>query len=176
MSKLKYSNQTAGEKELTIMKYRDLKIACIVRGMHFEDIVEGTVPALQYYFIKNYDVKQDKALLERYVDWMAELLINKGHAVDSPLVKYRLTTCLDEENESKINRSLKKSHVKKEKKAKRQRDDKFNIFKGTKKALTFQCALDGLTIQETITKVMAQFPDAQEKSIKIWTKTALRKK
>lgn len=168
-------NLERGEKELTQMRYRDLKIACIARGMLFEDVVEGTADSLRRYFLDNYDKVQDRNFLEQFDEWVKSELIKRGHAEDSPMVKFRLCTSTDSEENITINtRSLKNAQVKKAKKSKRERDPTHNIFSGTKKSLTYACATSGLTIKDTIDKVLIQFPDAQEKSIKIWFKKALK--
>jgi hypothetical protein len=175
MSKSSLSKITGPEKELTQMKYTDLKIACIVRGMLFEDVVEGTASSLQRFFIDNWHVKQDRDRLKQFDNWMAETLIKKGHDKASPLVKYRLSTVLDEQENQKLKgKSLKKAKVKKEKKEKRERDTNFNIFKGTKKAYTYELAQKGIEVGETVKLVIERFPEAQEKSIKIWYKRALK--
>lgn len=175
MSKSRTSPLMRGEKELTQMKYKDLKIGCIVRGMLFEDIVEGSYTTLSRYFLDHYDDKQDKSLLEQFDTWMERTLIAKGHAKDSPLVQFRLSTTLDEDDNSKIiGKNLKKAQVKKEKKPKRERDPDSNIFKGTKKALTFELSKKGIPINDIIKAVCEKFPEAQEKSIKIWAKRALK--
>ena len=176
MSKIKFNNFSAAEKELTQMKYRDLKIACIVRGMLFEDVVEGTYPSLSSWFVKNYTEKSSKKRLEQFDDWVTEKLMERGHAADSPLVQFRLSTVVDEQDNISIRtKSLKHAQVKKEKKPKRERDTTHNIFKGTKKALTFDCASKNMNIADTIARVLLEFPEAQEKSIKIWYKKALKK-
>lgn len=46
------------------------------------------------------------------------------------------------------------------------------LWKGTKKHLTMQCKKDGLSLEKTVSKVIAQFPEAKESSIKIWYKRA----
>lgn len=56
-----------------------------------------------------------------------------------------------------------KKHVEKD-------GDMGGLWKGTKKHLTMQCKKDGLNLEKTLKKVMEEFPDAKESSIKIWYK------
>lgn len=175
--KLKANYTDAADKELTQMKYRDLKIACIVRGMAFEDIVSGSYPSLASFFRENYYEKQDRGRLEAFDNRMEEELIKRGHDKQSPLVQFRLSTVLDEEENSKIrSKSLKGARVAKEKKPRRERDKVHNIFKGTKKALTYELASQGKSIEETVKEVEEKFPEAKKKSIEIWYKRALKDK
>jgi hypothetical protein len=115
--------------------------------------------------------KDNPELLRLYDDWLDNELImgGNGDLVHSSLRLGYVGDREDDEDKPKKIKPEPKAKVKKEKTAE-------GIFSGTKKALTFKCEKDGKTLEETISMVMENFPDAAEKSIKIWYKKSKRTK
>lgn len=156
--------------ELKNFKHKDLQRACVVRGLPFPDVVGFTTPALSNWFMAHFSNGQDPNLLNMFDAWVEEELRKLGREEEDPI----MSPCLrlgyigevDEETGKPIIKRLR--NIKRPEKEKREREPVTNIFKGTKKALTFQCAKEGIPISETITKVTQAFPEAVEKSIKIW--------
>lgn len=179
----------SANKELSELKFQDLQGTCISMGMTFEDVVHADRPRLESWFCKNYGTKRNKGLLEDFDIWMQKLLAKK-YGPDDPFVKFRRFSKVLEDGTTKATQSaLKRAKIKKEKKPKRQRDSKFGIFIGTKKAYTYYLAndlydkfKDKYNMKEIqkgfadklVTKVVAKFPEAQEKSVKIWMTRALK--
>lgn len=174
-------------KALTKMKYLDLQAAVIMRGMDFQDVVEGDYGVLSSFFIREHNNPVDRELLEDFDIWMDKQL-EKKYEKNHPLRKYRRFSNIDEdENVNVKTRSLRKADVPKKKRVKKKRN-KFNLFEGTKKAYTYLLANDlydkmgsKYTVKELMKKfsnklyseVLKKFDNASEKSVKIWAKRAL---
>lgn len=160
--------------ELETMKHKDLQRACIVRGMDFEEVIESTTPQLSNWFVNNFQRSQDSTLLNTF-DAFIEIKLQqrgykKGDAILSPELRLGYLGPVDETTGKTIIRRI--SGISKTVK-KRERDDS-GLFTGTKKSLTFQLAKEGKTLVETLEIVTGKFPEAVEKSIKIWFKKALK--
>lgn len=173
-------------KELSQMVYKDLKIACIVRGMEFQDVVESDHGILSSFFIRNYYNEKDPELLEDFDIWMDKQLERNGLAKDDPLREFKLSSTVDPETQDirlskkKVGRRVKlpKKEVKK-----RERNDTFNVIKGTKKEYTMELTkrlfdlgknLGSKNIQDKlVNRVVEKYPDANPKSVMIWYKKAL---
>lgn len=157
-------------RELENFKHRDLQRACVVRGMSFTEVVESTTPGLSNWFMANYSRGQDSTLLNQFDAWVEDELGKLGRESNDPVMSPHLRLgYIGEVDEFTGKVVIKRPKgIKKAEKEKRERDEVTHIFLGTKKALTYECAKEKLSIPETIEKVMAQFPEAVEKSIKIW--------
>lgn len=172
-------------KELSQFVYKDLKVACIVRGIEFQDVVHGDHGSLASFFIKNYDKAQDPELLEDFDNWMDRQLELSGIAEDDPLRQFRLSSSLDPDTEdTKLRkRKLKGVKIPKKKRKKRERNSTFNVIKGTKKEFTMELVkklmglgknMESKKLQATLVKkVVEKYPDANPKSVMIWYKRAL---
>lgn len=162
---------------LRAMKFRDVKAACIMMGMPFEDVVAADWGGLKCYYANNLGNKLKKERLEQFEDFVSEdLMANKGYNEDNPLVRYRQfsTPPEGEEEESKLRPSLvKKAGGKKEPRKKKERDSS-GVIVGTKKAFVFSGVRAGASEEKIIRKTLAKYPDAKEKSIKLWIKRAKR--
>ena len=144
------------------MKLKDLQRECIMRGMDFEQMVKSSVLNLSSWLINNWELKKDRELLNEFDHWNNRILYGGGNG---DLVHDMLNLGYFEDDTGKIKQKRVKG-IRKEHKKKERTED--GIFKGTKKALTYECAKKGLSKKDTIDKVMAQFPEASEKSIGIW--------
>lgn len=167
-------NLAPGLGEIQNMTFKDLRRACVVKGMPFDEVLQGTFPSLNKWFLQNYSNKVDTTLLDKYDDHVESIL----KAKKSPDTKFLTDPSLrlgyvgeeDEDGNVKMKRIKglpKRKKVKKEKTAQ-------GIYKGTKKALTFELALKGVSKEKTIKEVLKTFPEAQEKSIGIWYNRAMK--
>ena len=166
-------------RELSSMKHRDLQRACIVRGLQFNQIVDLSHPNLVSWFINNYDNTQSEDLLVEYDAWVEEELIKrgykKGESLLAPALRFSYVGEIDTMEKPKIIKPP-KAVVTHEKKPKASIDAKTGVRSGTKKAMTYELTLsdNNYTIAEIINLVIESFPEADEKSIKIWHKRALK--
>ena len=149
------------------MNYKDLKRNCVARGIPFIEVPRG-VPHLSKWLYENRDNPINTDLLDDYDKWLEPQLPDDSSNHPSLRLGYVGETD-DDGNVTKVKRikGLKKTKVK------RERTDE-GIFAGTKKALTFQLAKEGLDKADVIEQVLEAFPDAKSKSIGIWYKKALR--
>lgn len=153
------------------MNYKDLKRNCVVRGMPFEEVINGSFPRLQIWLHHNLGNEIVTDLLDQFDDHIeAELRARGKDDLIHPQLRLGYIGERDEEGntiKTKRIKGIKKKRVKREK-------TKDGIFKGTKKAYTYECQQKDYTLKKTIRKVKAKFPDASEKSIKIWYKKSER--
>lgn len=159
-----------GLKDLTQMTYKDLKKAAVERGMEFNEVLASDFHKLNSFVHNNSHRKPDPSLLEKFDDQLEELLLARGQeqmAHPSLRLSY-----LGESSEEDKPREAKPKIVKKAKVVRSKNSD--GIYGGTKKALTYELAKKGRSIERTIAKVKRKFPDAADKSIKIWYKKALK--
>lgn len=170
------------------MVYRDLKAACIIRGMDFTDIVEGDHGSLSSWFINNIDNDMDRDLLGDFDIWMDKQLEARGFEEDDPLRKMKqYTTETEDDNHEVRTRSLSKIAGVKKVRKKKERNS-YGIFKGTKKEYTYTLCEDLLSklgdkynnkelvkkfSSKLHAKILKKFDTASEKSIRIWMKKAL---
>jgi len=154
------------------MKYKDVKRECVIRGMPFEEAVAADMMRLYHYFKDHfYDDLQHKKL-DEFDDYqeakIKEHFENKGE--DAGLLVHpslRLGYIAEKDEDGNTTKRKRAHTVVKKLKRKRERTND-NIFKGTKKAYTFELQQKGKSKEEVTKEVMAKFPDASEKSISIW--------
>jgi len=164
-------------KALVNLKHRDLQKECIRRGMPFEEI-SGSHHKLVSFFYKNFERTQNESLLVEYDIYLEGILEKKGYkkgdALLSPALRFSYNGNIEQMNNPK---DIKPKNLvpNKDKKPKSEVDTTTGVRKGTKKAMTFDLAYAKVDLDEVVTKVTAVFPDAQEKSIRIWYKKALKK-
>ncbi len=159
-----------GMKDLTQMTYKDLKKAAVERGMSFDDVLAADFFGLNSYVHANFHRKPDPSLVEQFDDKLEELLLSRGQ--DQLVHPSLRLSYLGESSEDEKPREVKPKIVKKAKVVRSKNSD--GIYGGTKKALTYELAKKGRSIERTIAKVKRKFPDAADKSIKIWYKKALK--
>jgi hypothetical protein len=158
---------------------KDLVRACIIRGMPFDlafTTSDFSMAAWHYhnYFnavkpelLDEYDQYVDNRIKAEVSDWE-----KKDYLFDKTL---KLGYTPEEETDEEGNTRVVKKRLTKIKIVKKKRERTLalgNIFQGTKKELTFRCAARGKTVEEAKEIVKKQFPDANEKSVKIWFKKA----
>ena len=153
------------------MKLKDLQRECIMRGMDFEQMIRSSVLNLSSWLIDNWELKKDRDILNDFDHWNNRILYGGGNG---DLVHDMLNLGYFEDKETGEAKQKRIKGVRKQTSKKERTTE--GIFKGTKKALTYECSKNGKTKNETIEIVMAQFPDASEKSIGIWYNRAKKLK
>jgi len=172
--------------ELANFKFSDLKKAVIQRGMDFELVVNSSHGALSEYFIHHYDEPKVDKRLEDFDKWMDIKLGLNGYEKDDPLRKFKQFAPPETQVDDtpKPEKKLKEIKVKK---PKREKNNEFGVYGGTKKELTYSLAKDLLDKKgdysnkelvkkfgdQLFEKVQKKFPDANDKSVKIWMKRYL---
>lgn len=168
---------------LAEMRHKDLQKNCVVRGMEPKEVVESSDPQLASWFLSNFMVTPNQELLGVFDNFVEHELRNRGYKDNDLLLDPSLRLGFipdDDELEviNKKNNTIKKLEEKtndtKPPKEKRVFDKAIGVFSGTKKALTFKLADEGKDINETINGVMSIFPEAQEKSIRIWYRKRIK--
>lgn len=177
MKHLKNFTDIVNLKELkSNMTYKDLKIECVIRGMEFDKITASDFPNLAHWLVKNVTKKTDLSLLEKYDDYVDDLLRKAGKdEFIHPSLRLGYISDSTDERETNIKKDNKEKVEKTEKKKSRKKD-KNGIIKSTKKSLTYKLQRKGYNIEKVIKRVLRRFPDANEKSIKIWFKKSLRER
>lgn len=173
-----FKQGSRSDRVLQDMKLVDLQKACIVRGMPFEDMVKSSVPQLHSWFDHNYQNSQDIKLLNEFDDWRELILKKKFTGPEDqwafhPNLRFGFIGKKDSDGNTTQTKKPRLKGVDKVEKPKRERVEGTKVFMGTKKALTYQLTQEGKPLDEIIEAVMEQFPEAQEKSIKIWRNRAL---
>lgn len=175
--------------KLSMFNHKDLQTECIERGMEFNKIVEDSHSRLAEWFIEHFEDGKDPTNLDKYDIWVDEQLEKRGHkkgdAIMHPSLRFGLTKLeiipdktlfkpqiQNNEKGPEIPRNSDKGIQKPTEK--RQTDTITGVKSGTKKNLTYTLTYEGVEIAEIIKKVKLQFPDAEEKSLKIWNKRALK--
>lgn len=156
--------------------YRDLKRKAVILGMSFPDACSASVFQL-INWINTSEEKPNKHLINEYDDWMDRQLETAGLAKDDPLRSSKLRLgFLGEEGEDGKRKTRRVSGIKKprEKKPPRERDE-FNLIKGTKKSYVWELTSKEYELERIIRRMKKKFPEANEKSINLWYRTAKRK-
>lgn len=182
MAKPKLSGQykkTDAHAFLSNLKHRDLKAECISRGLDFEQLAGMSSPMMTQWLSENYKLPTDKELLNKFDKWLEEKHLAEGKTPEShphlfaPAAKLgHVLMPGDQEGSFKLRKKRLKKVPGHTRNKRSEKDERFGIMKGTKKSLTFDLASQGVELKEAIAQVLAQFPEAQEKSIRIWYKKA----
>jgi len=171
--KRKYEmNIPDADKFIGNLKYKDIKRECVIRGMEFDKVIEGTIPKLVNWLRNHFPDTIHFELLDAFDTYQEELIrqVMESRGEDFTVLLHptlRLGYIAENDAEGNIIKRKRVRTIVKRKKKKRERTND-GIFKGTKKAFTFELQQKGLSKEEVIKKVMTQFPDASEKSIGIW--------
>ena len=154
------------------MKFKDLKRECVIRGMPFEEVVKADVSKLYVFFREHYYDDVRHTLLDEFDDWQEEKIRGameiRGEDAElfiHPSLRLGYIAEKDEDGNVIKKKRAKLLHKKIHRKRERTPD---NIFKGTKKAYTFELQQQGKSKADVIKMVMEKFPDASDKSISIW--------
>ena len=153
-------------RKVDVSTYINLKRNCIARGMPFNEVINGDFPRLNGWLHKNVANKINIGLLEEYDDLVDSMLTDEN--LKHPTLRTSYTGERAEEQKLKIPKvEVKEPVVPKEK-------DDNGIIKGTKKSYVISLVQRGYDIAKVIHKTQRRFPDAKDKSIKIWARKALK--
>lgn len=169
----KYENNIPdADKFIQKLKYRDLKRECVIRGMEFDKVISGDIPKLTNWLRNHFKDTVHHELLDAFDDYqdglVKESVESKGQ--DPSILLHpslRLGYIAERDEEGNVTKRKRVRTLMKKKKKRRERTDD-GIFKGTKKAMTFELQQQGKSKSEVIGIIKEQFPDASEKSIGIW--------
>lgn len=192
----KKSREDRAFRQLQHMKHRDLQKACILRGISGPELVSKSTPQLAGWFTDHLDDGQDILRLDEHDRWRDEELRKRGvldgDALMHPALKFGDAGKSTDWGPGVLKNSTqplrdvkapKEEKPKKEKSAPREKDEsKGGIFKGTKKHYTYELTqkkakkgkLSDEALKWVIDEVIKVFPEANDKSIKIWAKRALK--
>lgn len=154
--------------------YKDLQRKAISLGMPFPDVPGSGVFDLISY-INNSNNKPDPSKIDEYDKWLQHHFDLKGIPQDDPIRNSRLRLGFlgDEDENGKIRRKrvpgIKKQSIKKP----RERDE-FKLIKGTKKSYTYELTKKGYDLDRVIRRVKKKFPEANDKSIRLWYRACLK--
>lgn len=173
-----FRSSHSADRAASGMNLKDLQRACIARGMGFEEVVNASVLDLHSWFNKNYSNGQNLILLNDFDNWKEIELKKVGYTKEDggifhPDLRLGFIGHKDDQGNTLTAKKPRLKGLKRKEKSKRERLEGTNVFSGTKKALTYQLASQGVSQKDTITQVIAQFHDAKDKSISIWYKRAL---
>lgn len=168
--------------ELGQMRHKDLQKACVSRGLDFQKIIDWDHHKLSNWFFKNYELGEDATKLTEYDAFIEGKLMERGYkkgdAILAPSFRLGFSPDIGEikniQTPGASQPPPRVSAPEDKPKSKRVVDELTGVYSGTKKNLTYTLTDEGIGIEEIITKVIKQFPDAQDKSIKIWNKRRLK--
>lgn len=171
------------------MTYKDLQRACIARGMPFEEVLNSSVLQLHSWFGQNFGNGQDLGLINLFDDYVDEQLTSIGrtnpnksdyvdpnHPLKHASLKLGFIAKRDEDGNvlEKKKPRLKGKGLDTPVKKKKERVEGTKVFSHTKKGLTYKGASKGIEFERVWKKVKKEYPDANEKSVKIWYTRALK--
>lgn len=167
-------------RQLCKMKHKDLQKACILRGLAPEDVVGFDHHKLVVWFYDNYNNGQDENLLKEFDIWKENEFIKNNipetDPIRNPVLRLSYVEPIIEGVEPpKPPKLIPEKAASMEPKPKGEKHDAWGIKSGTKKFRTYELAIrDRKNMEEVIKIVMDEYPDAQDKSIKIWWKRAIK--
>ena len=176
---LKKANYLVRSSAGRSMTYPDIKRQAVVLGMPFPDVVGSTIFGLMSY-IDNSPNVPDPSLVDKFDEWVEkhfdEIGIPANDPIRSPYLRLGfIGDEVDPETGEVKKRRKRIPGIKKpkEKKPKREKDENGRV-KGTKKSYTYELAQKGRNLEQTTRRVFKKFPDANERSIALWYRAAIR--
>lgn len=159
---------------LTRGTWKDLKRQAITLGMPFPDACGCSIGALMNYINRSDNPEPNPELINEYDKWRIKRFDETGVPEDDPVRNSRLRLgFISEENENgEVTKKKRVPGISKTKFKKPRERDEFNLLKGTKKSYTFELTKKGYDLERIIRRVQKKFPEANEKSIKLWSRAA----
>lgn len=157
--------------------YKDLKRQAITLGMPYPEATGAQISDLMSY-ISHTNNTPDPSLIDGYDEWLLEQFDKIGIDKDDPIrhPQLRLGFIGEKDVEGNVIKRKRVPGIKKSLAKKPRERDSFNLLKGTKKSYTWELTDKGLTLERIIRRVQKKFPDANEKSIRLWHRACLRSK
>ena len=155
--------------------FKDLKRQAIALGMPFPDVVSKGIWSLINFINKSSNIP-DPSRIDEYDNWVEEHFNEIGLPKDDPFrhTHLRLGYIGEKDEEGNILKRKRVPGIKKTKCKKPREKDENNLVKGTKKSYTWELTQKGLNLERVIRRVQKKFPDANEKSIRLWHRACLR--
>ena len=154
---------------------KDIRRQAIALGIPFPDVINKDIWALISY-INQSNNTPDPSRIDEYDNWIDthfdEIGIPKNDPIRHPHL--RLGYIGEKDEEGNIIKRKKIPGIKKNKYKKPRERDENNLIKGTKKSYTWELTKKGLNLERVIRRVLKKFPDANEKSIRLWHRACLR--
>lgn len=177
MKKIKTTTHEASlevriDRTLKKMKHRDLQKACVLKGLEFQFVISYDHHKLANWFYKHFEDPEDLSRIPEFDVFMEKELTTLGYKRGDPMLApcFRLGYVPPEfAGDAKEYKPRKNPSIEPNK-PKREIDQTTGIVAGTKKSLTYSLTIQGMDLAVIVLKVKEKFPDAQEKSIKIWSK------
>lgn len=156
--------------------YKDLQRKAIMYGMPFPDVPASGVFDLIRFINRSDNPEPNPELIKRYDEWVLKQLDLSGVPEKDPLRNSRLRLSFIEDKDENGNVLKKRSLTLRKNEAKKppKERDEFNLVKGTKKSYTWELTKKGYDIERIIRRVLKKFPDANDKSIRLWNRACLR--
>lgn len=160
-------------QEVNMMNHKALMRAVVSRGLDFQLAIDYDDLQKANWFINNYyDTHPNPKLIDEFDEYRHQVFLANGRTPKKEpwyfdaRTNYGFVGEVNEDTGKTKERRIK--GFKKKLVLKKEKDKSFNIFKGTKKSLTYDCCVRDIPIDETIDIVTKSFPEALEKSIRIW--------
>jgi hypothetical protein len=172
------SSEDRAMRAISNMKHRDLQYACIARGMESQQVVNSDHHVLVSWLVRNWELTEDPKKLTEHDAWVEGQLVPRGHipgkVILHPALKFGLSGDIEKVDKVQDVKPKKAEAIPDTKKPRTEVDKQTGVRKGTKKDMTYSMTYAGDSIEDIISAVLEVFPEAQEKSIKIWHKRALK--
>lgn len=154
---------------------KDIQRQAIALGIPFPDVINNDIWALISY-INRSDNVPDPSRIDEYDNWIDAHFDEIGIPKDDPIrhPHLRLGYIGEKDEEGNIIKRKRVPGIKKTKYKKHREKDENNLVKGTKKSYTWELTKKGLNLERVIRRVQKKFPDANEKSIRLWHRACLR--
>lgn len=167
----RFRDSAEANEALKKLKLKDLKRQCIIRGMPFEDVVQGYVPTFQSFFVQNFHIKGNTELLADYDAWIAPKLVRCnlelfGQVETPDSLRMGTLAVVDEatgKSKTKRIKGIKKNKVKVEK-------NQWGIRVNCAKGLVGLLAQEGKSLDEILKEIKKEYPGKSDKSVSIWYK------
>jgi hypothetical protein len=161
------------------MTYKELKRQAVVLGMPFSDVCGAGIFELIAYINKSKN-EPDPHKIDEFDEWITKHFDEIGIPQNDVIRSSRLRLGfigdeLDPDTGEVIKKVRRIPGLRKprEKKSKREMDENGHV-KGTKKQYTWELTQKGYDLDRIIRRVSKKFPDANEKSINLWYRSAKR--
>lgn len=151
------------------LKLKDLKRACVIRGIPFQRIPRYGVHDLQSWLFRNFNNRINPTLLEDYDAWF------DNQIEDSPIHLLLRLAYYAEDEDGNVKQERRNTMMLGVEKTKIEVAT-FRPKRGSMKAMVFQMIRDGNNTKEIIAEIMDLYPAAKEGSIKSWASKARKAK
>lgn len=147
------------------LRLKDLKRACIIRGIPFSRVSRYSIHELQSWLFRNFENRINVTLLEAYDTWFDEQITS------GPVELELRLSYFGEDKDGNRKQSRRDTLILGANKTKEEIAT-FKPRRGSMKALVFTLIREGKSTKEIIQEVQANYPNAKTGSIKSWCSKA----